>query len=234
MVVSRMTPEEKRQKWGVPDWRDASAYPETLPDHIWRWEFLRRLADYRKDYQRAYASTVKWYRQHSFEEYFAKGLDAPGGPICPNNWDCDPTSPNYIVQAPDSLRKYRLQTLCNPAEARPHNLQFISVGLIGQGTIVYARMALTLDPNATLEAHIKVLKAGLKMLRKKLACIDTNKPRAKWMNYLRALDADAEYVSPTEIWRTICPKSRAKNASQCGSDLVDHAKSTYDRITKYQ
>ena len=38
--------------WGVPDWRKVNAYPE--PDELskkwWRWEFLRRLQEYREDW----------------------------------------------------------------------------------------------------------------------------------------------------------------------------------------
>jgi hypothetical protein len=34
--------------WGVPDWRDADAYPRKMTDRTWRWEFLRRRPDYRK------------------------------------------------------------------------------------------------------------------------------------------------------------------------------------------
>lgn len=37
--------------WGVPDWRDGTAYP--APDDftsVWRWQFLRRRSDYREDW----------------------------------------------------------------------------------------------------------------------------------------------------------------------------------------
>jgi len=39
---------------GVPDWRDAAAYPtlDELTLEQWRWEFLRRNHDYRRDYFR--------------------------------------------------------------------------------------------------------------------------------------------------------------------------------------
>lgn len=42
-------------KWGVPDWRDASEYE--LADDLslceWRWQFTRRRADYRQDFEKA-------------------------------------------------------------------------------------------------------------------------------------------------------------------------------------
>jgi len=39
-------------EWGIPDWRDASGYAdcEGWDSDRWRWEFLRRRADYRSDY----------------------------------------------------------------------------------------------------------------------------------------------------------------------------------------
>lgn len=48
-----LSPEEYRQKWGVPNWRDASAYPvaNDMADRAWRWEFLRRRTDYRTDWE---------------------------------------------------------------------------------------------------------------------------------------------------------------------------------------
>jgi len=41
--------------WGVPDWRDASAYPGAcdLTDHVWRWQFIRRMPEYREAWDRA-------------------------------------------------------------------------------------------------------------------------------------------------------------------------------------
>jgi hypothetical protein len=38
--------------WGIPDWRDASAYVDSKDWNLdnWRWEFLRRREDYRADF----------------------------------------------------------------------------------------------------------------------------------------------------------------------------------------
>lgn len=41
-------------RWHVPNWRDASKYPTTgadLSDEEWRWEFLRRLPEYREGWE---------------------------------------------------------------------------------------------------------------------------------------------------------------------------------------
>jgi hypothetical protein len=45
---------ERRDKWGVPDWRESPNYPPTdgaLSLDAWRWEFLRRNESYRRDWE---------------------------------------------------------------------------------------------------------------------------------------------------------------------------------------
>jgi hypothetical protein len=51
--TNNISPEEYRRKWGVPDWRDEKAYPlpKNMADNAWRWEFMRRNADYREDWE---------------------------------------------------------------------------------------------------------------------------------------------------------------------------------------
>lgn len=53
--MSKPSKEQIRKQFGIPDWRDASAYPiaKTMRDNAWRWEFVRRLKDYRLDWQRS-------------------------------------------------------------------------------------------------------------------------------------------------------------------------------------
>jgi hypothetical protein len=40
-------------EWGVPDWRDEASYPKPDEDALWRWEFIRRMPDYRDAWDRA-------------------------------------------------------------------------------------------------------------------------------------------------------------------------------------
>lgn len=44
---------KKKTDWGVPDWRDADAYPKKLDPRLWRWEFARRRPDYRATWEQA-------------------------------------------------------------------------------------------------------------------------------------------------------------------------------------
>jgi len=47
--------ESARERWNVPDWKDESAYPRSdeLSDQLWRWEFIRRMPDYRATWAKA-------------------------------------------------------------------------------------------------------------------------------------------------------------------------------------
>ena len=51
-ATSPPAPDERG--WGVPDWRNAEAYPtaDELDDLEWRWEFLRRRHGFRLDWLR--------------------------------------------------------------------------------------------------------------------------------------------------------------------------------------
>ena len=69
--------------WGVPDWRDAKAYPgwDEIGILGWRWEFLRRNPEYRRDWSRPESTFVNpdwtendpegWYLE-SKERYFER------------------------------------------------------------------------------------------------------------------------------------------------------------------
>ena len=61
---AKISIEDWRELWGTPDWIDELAYPQKIlpnkrrpANHVdlsqdqWRWEFLRRDADYRDDYE---------------------------------------------------------------------------------------------------------------------------------------------------------------------------------------
>ncbi len=55
MAKKKLAQGVKPLKWGIPDWHDATGYPKAgddLNDAEWRWEFLRRLPEYLKDWQR--------------------------------------------------------------------------------------------------------------------------------------------------------------------------------------
>ena len=60
---------------GIPDWKDKDAYP--APDELsmneWRWEFLRRNAQYREDFARFENSFTNESKDLYFERVY-RGL----------------------------------------------------------------------------------------------------------------------------------------------------------------
>lgn len=103
--------------WGVPDWRNADAYPkpDELSDRLWRWQFIRRMPDYREAWERA--SKVEY---EVLLDQVAKGL-AKFGVLSPDN-------PYFVVTSTTvynnpskygGLIKYNLETFFNPRVAVP-------------------------------------------------------------------------------------------------------------------
>ncbi|MEN8197814.1 MAG: DUF6499 domain-containing protein, partial [Pseudomonadota bacterium] len=62
----------KAQDLGIPDWKDKDAYP--APDELsmdeWRWEFLRRNAQYREDFARSEDSFTDESKARYFERVY--------------------------------------------------------------------------------------------------------------------------------------------------------------------
>jgi hypothetical protein len=92
--------------WGVPDWRDAKAYPDPVTTSVeqWRWEFLRRRQDYREDW--------KLHHLDGSEDGEPPLLPLPDG--------------RYHISA--SIDKYGTKCLLDPASSAP-DIYFLGDGL---------------------------------------------------------------------------------------------------------
>jgi hypothetical protein len=115
-------------RWGVPDWEDPTAYPETdgLDSQLWRWQFLRRREDYREDW-------LYWAPRERITRTFG------GQKIGPEHLEFQAT----MLGAFD---KYCLFALLNPANPRPFHLRFLpTFGYIepGRGPSYYRGGKLT-------------------------------------------------------------------------------------------
>jgi hypothetical protein len=104
--------------WGVPEWRDANAYPdpETTSIEQWHWEFLRRRQDYREDWLMHYQANAAHWHEHKH----------PDGPV---NYVC--VAFPYFTSEPspglqECLDRYNLRSLWDPSievhhwQYRPH------------------------------------------------------------------------------------------------------------------
>lgn len=103
----------------VPNWQREETYPcaQSLNDTFWRWEFLRRRADYRKDWEQHYLQT------YDFDLSCAKD---PQYPTRYRKKVFTPDHPAFKARMPNSLEKYHLNGLPNPSIAKPWMLSFDS------------------------------------------------------------------------------------------------------------
>ncbi len=102
--------------WGVPDWRDEAAYPRLndLDETHWRWEFLRRRDDVRKDWE--------VYANDTFVENVSRSKVASDTLYEQHIWSLD--APKFRAKVPNCLHKYCLDGLPNPSLASPSGLKF--------------------------------------------------------------------------------------------------------------
>jgi hypothetical protein len=104
-------------EWNVPDWRDASAYPkpDALDETLWRWEFLRRREEYRRDWESCYRET--------YEHNLARSKDPED--LFFEKQIFEPSDPRFRASMDKSDRKYRLDRMPNPRVCNPGGLKFL-------------------------------------------------------------------------------------------------------------
>lgn len=194
-------------------WSDGETYPqpESLNDTFWRWEFLRRRADYRQDWEKYYQSTY---------EYDVTCANDPNYPTRYRQKVVAPDHPAFKARMPNSLEKYHLSGLPNPAISKPWMLSFDShYGRMyfGQGPewlgggeevrlcLSEWHVAAVFDLKKPLSAQMDKVKGDLlewqeHQVGKKL---ERRKSRDEWPLYLRVLDAVAMGISYREIGNTL-------------------------------
>ena len=180
-------------RWGVPDWRDASAYPQpdTTPLNRWRWEFLRRRQDYREDwllyFDRSYRRRVAGFANtpcpegvRSWEERFSQSANELG--LC----DRYGTGAKLI----DPAISYHPITLCSLFRPTNGVLGFASESRLEQ----MEREMITpylFDLKKPLLEQMKAAEKYLRLLQKEHEIVPESRRRqiSKWPLYLRILDA---------------------------------------------
>jgi hypothetical protein len=202
---------------GLPDWRDAAAYPS--PDELsleqWRWEFLRRNNDYRHDYFRPDDS---FGAEESRERYMAR--------VYHILWPFDPTRSvrSIVSDEADSVfqtcfedvfyesrltywysDKHELQSrfLSN---AEPHHLFF------------------RVDLKRPLETQFRSFRQIARSSQQSWNCgkISVRRPhRRNWPLYLRVLDARDEGASYATIARDVL--RHQNRTEQAARDVVKQA-----------
>lgn len=180
--------------WGVPDWRDASAYPGpgdiSLAD--WHWQFTRRRADYREFWVKH--ARAQYDQLRAFREYCSQtGGPVPPGEIGAFNQDfCFGTWPEVREQ-------FRLNFVACPSLAdRPARIAAIGYG----GHVEWrshdemvkdqaaGRFTLAFDVSKPLGEQIEGAEATLRSLQQEFFGIVPERRRqiVKWPSYLRVID----------------------------------------------
>jgi hypothetical protein len=203
---------ENRRKWGIPDGRDRSSYPDnedSWSDDRWRWEFTRRREDYCEDFERAAAAnveTLKAMEPHEDEKYDPD--------------DLNPEHPNFIATGDHQkfIRKYGLSVLLHPkydfaqfpfcfCHSPPPAGLWVGFGkgfvpfevdrnlppIIETVPLPEGFAAAVVDLSKKLEPQIKEMTARMLAVQKqKFEDISgRRKHRGTWIRYLRVIDARA-------------------------------------------
>lgn len=197
--------------WGVPDWRDESAYPkpDQLTNTLWKWEFLRRDEGYRNDW-------LRWEKE-TREFYKVKDIPPPHDPL------------ELYALMPNSKEKYGLSSLPNPANPKPQKLHFMlmegymffgdfSNNGVREINLPETHVALVLDLTKPIEVQLE--KAKKELLRIQMLQQGKHlreKEKTGWVNLLRELDGKAANETFEEIGRIIINRgdygTNASNAS---------------------
>lgn len=220
---------EFQHVWGVPDWRDESQYPAPgdLTSELWRWQFIRRMGDYREAWDRAAPMEAALYMEVTSEgRTLASELGMPVPPhyrgfhvgMVPVDHPA-----NFV-----GLIRYRLLGWPNPRTNLPTGTLLYSDHLAGAGLAIgeadgmltrniyvkphHARV--TFDLTAPLGPQLERAEKHLRHAQERYgerhgflpAVREQEKHRVrdeKWPLYLRTMDARNDGVTFDEIGRTL-------------------------------
>lgn len=200
--------------WGVPDWRDAAAYPATgdaLTIREWWWQFTRRRPDYRQLWQRLWPELQNFVEANS---EWCRVLTEDEGSLnsaIETRW-----ARVHLAGYLHELRtRFRLKGLADPrigdrnddqlrhlhyAEDRAAAVEYYSLEAVREdqqdGFVLY-RFNLDRPIDEQLEDAKKYLSDMQRHAKGK--AVEWRRHRSKWPLYLRALDAKDAGASQPEM-----------------------------------
>ncbi len=170
----------------LPDWKGTKGYPMiNAPIMVWRWQFLRRRADYQRDFARLPDSceTVTFLNGRGTLEAVLKPA------------------------AKAMMRKYGVAQLLDPAtpacypeffpRAPAWNVHSSPGRQFADDLMGFIRCRI--DLAEPISDQLRFLKPHLEAEQKKRGFDPTKRERSKWLLYLRVLDAYASGASPHSI-----------------------------------
>ena len=190
-------------EWGIPNWRDVSTYGDTSSwsENRWRWEFLRRRADLRDEFDR-----------EAPLEYAHKLELAKSAPNLFPNGVLRPDDPGFYVPT-RSIGGDLMQPLPNPrigdqpqyAIAFTDMMPALRREYEGEKVTGHPKeVTLTFDLTQPISAQIDIAKRYLQeeqhaQIGQK---VQWRSHKTKWLDRLRVLDAIEAGVGPKEILET--------------------------------
>lgn len=233
--------------WGIPDWLEQNAYGDTKrwSEHRWRWEFTRRRADCRNDFETYKDKTVRHLEDVRAREV-EQSPDAKRGRLL------RPDEPGFVAQfIPGCYEKYGLRSLPNPAigDQPFHVIMFekrdwgvLSVPeeeensgdpdrddqqpLLERRFLKTTQAVLILDLTAPLRDQWKAARQLLEWKQKSTVgqlVRPGKKHPTKWLCYLRVLDAKESGASLSKIAKSGVLNGR-QDDPQCARDVLEAAK----------
>lgn len=215
----------QREDWGVPDWRDADAYPKpnelTLDE--WRWEFLRRRSDYRTHFMQPEEEFIGDSKGLYFERvYKISEVVDPHLSVLDlktRKGEPDDIFPSYfdITFVDTSLSHHYGHPWMNEkrprAEPQPYHIDL--------------RVDLTRPLRPQFEKFAK-LAANAQKSWGKGRKIHRRTHKAKWPLYLRVLDARASGATYSQISHALL--RHQQQTEQAARDVLKQAEALRDNF----
>jgi hypothetical protein len=230
--------------WGIPDGRDVNAYGdwERWSDDRWRWEFTRRRADCREDFEAHKGETVAWH-ERIVARLFERFEHSPDAIQRVRLRRAD--EPGFTAQVPCCYEKYGLDSLPSPAIGdQPSEVilfrkrgPWMMVPDDGRINRLFQQTdaVINFDLTAPVEAQLKVAKQLLEDAQKHeigQLVLPGRLCRDKWLRHLRVLDAKESNASNMQIAKDVLgwtkdsarsdPKDLARDAVWRAETLRDN------------
>jgi type VI secretion system activator RovC-like protein len=203
--------------WGIPNWLDSSSYGDTRrwSEWEWRWEFTRRRDDCRADFL-AHKDEVE--RIPDEVTRWLEGALEGVAKVKRGDRRLRPDEPGFTVSFPDCYNKYGLSRLPNPAIGKqPFYLYFMMFRPYGPAMVVFPEDGVTevsgetgsvikFDLTASIDDQLERARQLLERAQKrKLGHLvqPSRKHPAKWLTYLRVLDARESGASLSEMAKVL-------------------------------
>jgi len=228
--MAEAAPRPAISDWGIPDPRDAAAYPVTATWRQWGWQFLRRRQDYRQRWE-----AVVW-----------PYITDDGG------WDLEKEDRDADEEAQLAYRERRPFQWRHPFEVLRDEFKIRSSAMPGSNAaldprldrppifegsfvteVLFQRQAVPSEPLAEFDTRLPIepllkfdtrlpidpqLADARRLLERRAETQDIKPQVGKFPDYLRLLDFDTYGIKSKEIGRSLFPHAKGQKLYDAISD----------------